>query len=307
MSRTSYAVAAVACVVVLAGCGALVGGGGTATDAGDGRNGPATSGVDGSTDERSGTGGGDGTADTDAGGGDGTTGGAGTDADSGNATVDASGPALSSVSFPPGAGAEGITNLTALLAAHRSALADTGYVKRVESIQRADEQGIYERYVVRQRSDVGDGESWHRLVRNETRGDGWTNVSRTEYAADMTYRHNASGVFVVNTYGGDFEERHTRLTAPEQDLLPRLTLDAVGTVERDGHVYVRYRPTNVSYSTDVTPTAVSGELLVREDGLIERFSMSIEFERGGRVSYTREFRRLGSVDVERPAWVNETA
>lgn len=237
--------------------------------------------------------------------------------------------------YPPGTDESGVVDPEALFDAHLEGLSDVSYAyeqtfdpgpgesQRIEGRQQGSVQGPrFLRFRVR-RTDEGD-DPHYRMEYTRTI-DAWHGPGM---AVDLEYRrvHEAVEVTNVEAYEErsrwaeeyppgertEYDRRRFNVLAHYQRdyvrnyaLLP-LSFRPTGSVTGDGTTQVRFAVDGFSESQPFpNRTEPSGDLLVRSDGIIERFDLTLR-ERGGDgvAGASTTISELGSATVrDEPAWV----
>jgi hypothetical protein len=238
---------------------------------------------------------------------------------SANATEQAD---ASSADLPPGVSADGVENASALLAAHRAALAETGYVYRVQYAVSAEgsfaQQGAARSAVaknhapirVRSVSDIQSGNQSRRV-----RTDVWANetVALYEYRSRNRTRYDKSNASLSPDETERFARRATLDVVAEASLsnLVELALrsgeyEVAGTESVDGATLTTLRATapNGSVPGLANASTYDGTLVVDDRGRVHEMSLIAEGDRSS-VRYEFTLAKFGGVVVEYPAWADQ--
>lgn len=240
--------------------------------------------------------------------------------------------ATTTADLPPGVNATGLEDPAALVAAHRSALADTGFAFRFRANVSV---GPASQWTV-QRGTVEAGLSplvVHSASVRELDGDlerTVTDLWADERTVVVRYRRaNRTELRQFDRSGGNaslYDDTWAHL--PRADLDSQATLswvlelalavgeyDLVRTATRDGHRIAILRATDPAAASDFTD--LNATLVVDTEGRVRSLSLTatVEDEDAIRVRYAFELTEVGnaSVEVGRPRWVvaaippNETA
>ncbi|WP_135805732.1 hypothetical protein [Halorussus marinus] len=226
----------------------------------------------------------------------------------------------SSADLPPGVSPDGVSNASALVAAHRAALAETGYTYRVRTAGSADgsfdQQGTARAAVgtnhapIRLRSvtDVQSDDGTRRI-----RSDIWANESVALYE----YRTRNRTVYDKSNASlspdGEPVVGSTAFDVTEQASLARLVETALRAGEfevadvgsTDGSTLTTLRATapNRSSTAFGNVSTYDATVVADERGRIHRLDVTVETDRTGfRYEFTLE--TLGGVVVEYPAWAD---
>lgn len=237
--------------------------------------------------------------------------------------------------YPPGTGESGLVDAAALFDAHLEGLSDVSYAyeqtfepgagesQRIEGRQQESVEGPRFLRFRRRRTDEGDDPEY-RMEHTETI-DAWHGPGMD---VELEYRRVHEAVEVTNVEAYEEHSRWAEEYPPgERTEYERYGFNSLALYQRD---YVRnyalrplsFRPTGsvtedgttlVRFAVDgfaerqMFPdrTEPSGDLLVRSDGIIERFDLTLR-ERGGDgvAGASTTISELGSATVrDEPAWV----
>lgn len=277
------------CLLVLAGCG------GTGT----GPTGTASP-SDGSSSGKSGP---------DSGGGGDDDGGDQAGSDGRDGGDDETGTSTGPSAYPPGLDASGVTDRSALFAAHEKALATDDYAANLTQVAVVGGNRTTTTTLIR--SDVNGKRAAGRFeVRDAS---GTTSVDTYRNATTLYRRQKADGEtqYLVRNASGPFTDYHERQSdllrsGAQVFILANFTGD--GTIERDGRRLVRYSLAGLNESAidrNTTVTSAEGELLVDERGVVHRAFVDLRGERDGESRQLRlEYRTTATrnVTVTRPEW-----
>lgn len=226
-----------------------------------------------------------------------------------------------SADLPPGVDASGVENASALVAAHRAALAETGYVYRVRYAASADsefsQQGTSRAVVAKNHApirvrSVSDVQFDNRTERART--DVWANesVALYEYRTRNRTVYQESNA-TVSPAGRDPFARPGTLDVVDQASMSSLVglalrsgeYEVAATESRSGSTLTTLRAAtpNRSFEGLGNVSTYDGTLVVDERGRVHRLSLSVETERTDS-SYELELAKLGSVVVEYPPWAD---
>ncbi|MFB6228842.1 MAG: hypothetical protein ABEH88_09835 [Halobacteriales archaeon] len=280
----------VASMVVVAGCS----GGSSDTDT------PTpTTGVDGVTATP-----GDGTGTVTPGDGTGTV----TPGD-GTGTVtpgDGTGTATPGDGQPPGVG-DGEVNSTAISAAHNSLLRGSSFQVNV-SVEGGENPIAF---------TLSNGTSAARIDIREADGDG---VARFYVSPDYVTRFNNTQsppkTYSYGSTGTQFRVAFTYailLRAYPSQQLNLGTFEENGTVTRNGEELTRLSATGINQTaveesgafSNANLTDMSGEVLVRSDGLVREMNLQQSFENGQTQNLSFSLTGLGSTSADAPGWIGE--
>lgn len=197
---------------------------------------------------------------------------------------------------PPGADADGVTNASVLVDAHREILEDDEHLLRVR---------------------IGDGSEATELVyrsdNNEQQaelhitGDGTQPVD--VYMNQTAWYKRETRVYTRLTDGEPFEQYNSnplyKFGGPEfntvadlEGLISDYTYTAVNTTTVHNETYVRYKITGSEIRDD--EENVNGHLVIREDGFIREFAVESDYSN----IYFR-YNINEEIDVDRPQWTSE--
>lgn len=207
--------------------------------------------------------------------------------------------------FPPGLGPSGVTNATALAAAHDRALGDRSYTLWVDLARPRDGEAGAER--VRWDMDfavAADGR--YRLEQTLRRDEGWESAKG---GPDQTIVHDGRARFVVTRTNGtvEYTEAGGRTVAPDPAILRRTLVTrylrtAEASVERtDDGDYVLTGRGRPSVLPRQGTTNYSVRAVVRQDGLVERLGVRGTLaDADDAVSFDVTYARVGATTVELP-------
>jgi len=227
----------------------------------------------------------------------------------------------SSADLPPGVSADGVENASALLAAHRAALAETGYVYRVRYAVSAGEsfaqQGTARSVVAKNHApirvrSVSDTQSDDRTRRVRT--DVWANesVALYEYRTRNRTRYDKSNASLSPDETERFARRPTLDVVAQASLsnLVELALlsgeyEVAGTESVDGATLTTLRATEPNGSVPglANASTYDGTLVVDDRGRVREMNLTAVGDRTS-VRYEFALAKLGAVVVEYPAWAD---
>lgn len=213
--------------------------------------------------------------------------------------------------MPPGITEEGIENRSALLAAHRAGLAETGYRTAITVNATLNGSDGVQQFNSSQESTVEEGLApFHVRSSSQgafvgTTGDVWGNgsvvLSRQQRGGETSY---ASPTGPVN-------ESQITSTSTIGPFLAAGDYDVVGTETRDGTDVVLLRATEANDTSSLQTgnvTAFDATVAVDADGIVHAVEGSMTGEtQGGTVTMDVRYELLetGDVTVDRPAWIDE--
>jgi len=210
--------------------------------------------------------------------------------------------------FPPGVDGSTVTNATALQAAHFDALSGSSF--RVDVSETGGPNPLS--FTIRNGSGSVD------LELSEVGGDGATSIHITENVT--TVFNNSRTPPKVYSYGSTSQQFGTLFlyaiifrAYPSQQLSAG-TFEVDGTVTQDGEELTRLSATGVnetavegggSTSSEATLTDMSGEVLVRSDGLVREMRLQQTFDTGSTSELSFSVSGFGSTSAPEPDWIEE--
>jgi hypothetical protein len=208
---------------------------------------------------------------------------------------------------PPGVGADGI-NGTAIRAAHYSVIQNTSF--RVDVTEEGGSNPVsftLQNGTEAARLDIEqvDGDAASRFYITE----GFLTRFNSSQSPPKTYSYGSTSeqfgvVFAYAIFFGAYPGQQLNVGIFEED----------GTVTRDGEELTRLSVTGVNEtavqqggftSGDATLTDMSGEVLVRSDGLVREMSLEQSFDDGPTQSVEFTLSDLGSTSADDPDWIDE--
>jgi hypothetical protein len=251
----------------------------------------------------------------------------GSNATTGRTTTDESAttqttPAEFDDDLPPGVNESGVENASALVAAHRDSLADTGFSFEFRANVSA---GPASQWTV-QRGTVQANASPLSVRSTSVRDlDGQTTTFATDLWADddsVAARHSRGNQTELRRYNrsgdnvGVYDESWAHL--PRADLESQVTLswlvelaltvgeyDLDRVEERDGDRVAVLRATDPVAATNFTD--LNATIVANSEGRVRLLSLTAtaEDDAATRIHYEFQLTEVGSVDVNRPEWVTE--
>jgi hypothetical protein len=225
-------------------------------------------------------------------------------------------------SLPPGVNESGVENASALVAAHRDSLADTGFSFEFRANVSA---GPASQWTV-QRGTVQANASPLSVRSTSVRDlDGQTTTFATDLWADddsVAARHSRGNQTELRRYNrsgdnvGVYDESWAHL--PRADLESQVTLswlvelaltvgeyDLDRVEERDGDRVAVLRATDPVAATNFTD--LNATIVANSEGQVRLLSLTAtaEDDAATRIHYEFQLTEVGSVDVNRPEWVTE--
>jgi hypothetical protein len=209
---------------------------------------------------------------------------------------------------PPGVGADGTVNGTALQAAHYSVVQDSSFRVNVSS-EGGPNPVSFTLYngsrAARIDIEQADGDGTSQFYISQTF---LTSFNSTE-SPPKTYSYGSTSeqfgvVFAYAILFGAYPGQQLRVGIFEED----------GTVTRNGEELTRLSATGVNETAaeesgftrgDATLTDISGEILVRSDGLVREMTVEQTFDSGETESLEFTLSGLGDTTAEKPDWIDE--
>lgn len=221
-------------------------------------------------------------------------------------------PDVSGVTFPPGVNASGVTDVGTLLAAHRTAMADSGFVYRfdhrmvtelpngttVTDIETSGE-------VRATRNLTATRESVERTAPDTETVAAWSNASagfQRVAAANTTYERTGPATRVVTTH------------YLVRNLVARDTWNVTGVADGGSRIVLRSDNRTDTVGGREISDAVDGRMVLDGRGRILRLTVTVgtrEYseQQEDSVFHTRtydfEVTQVGNVSVTAPGWVDE--
>ncbi|WP_327051737.1 DUF7537 family lipoprotein [Halomicrococcus gelatinilyticus] len=215
---------------------------------------------------------------------------------------------LDDLSFPDGATDEGVENGSALAATHVERLSDTGYEVEVTASYSAESESGTSTYVVRR--DAETGEMYQRTAR-KSNGDERGEFAYANDTATYTKRGTDDPSWDVNTRRTSDDVADNNVVMAAESILPMGNWTDPSVVSADGQPFVEYELDGIAPEPELidadTVTNASGTLLVDQQGVVHRLTLTIAQERDGtesQTNYEYHVKKTGDVTVEQPDWVS---
>lgn len=205
-------------------------------------------------------------------------------------------PVSSLEDSPPGANADGVTNTSELIDAHREILEDDEHILRIRIGERSSASRLAYRA---DNSDkqaelhiTGDGTQPSDVYINQT---AWYKRDSQKYTRETRGRpFEEYSSNPIRKFGGWRFDEVSNL----EDLISQYTYRAVNTTTQNNETDVRYEITgrkNVDRDDNL-----NGYLIVREDGFVRELTVNSDYR-----TLTIRYELREDIDVRRPEWTNE--